>query len=123
MRHGAEKIGLRWSLVAACALVAALILLAAAAAAQARVIRIHEFRPSAATLTKLRDHWANQLIRRYGVDRWAPMRFNLNDRDLRLLGLPPKRVLLSHRYRVPTAVYRSGKMVRLNRSGKAGGKG
>jgi hypothetical protein len=32
--------------------------------------------------------------------------------------LPPKRVLLAHRYRVPTAVYPNGKMVRLkNRKG------
>jgi len=50
------------------------------------------------------------------------MRMNLHNRDLRLMGLPPKRVLLSHRYRVPKAVHRNGKVVKLG-SRKAGGSG
>ena len=46
----------------------------------------------------------------------------LNDRDLALMGLPSKRVLLSHRYSVPTALYPGGKMVPLRRaSAKPGG--
>src|SRR3954469_833405 len=41
-----------------------------------------------------------------------------------MMGLPSKRVLTSHRYPVPTAVYPNGKMVRLTaRSSKTSGKG
>jgi hypothetical protein len=41
------------------------------------------------------------------------MRVDLTDRDLALMGLPPKRVLVKHRYSVPTAVYPDGRMKRL----------
>ena len=37
----------------------------------------------------------------------------LNDADLALMGLPPKRVLLARRYQKPTAVYPSGRMEQL----------
>src|SRR5438034_7100363 len=88
---------------------------AAASAAQAgtrvKRISIGEYRLPAATLDRLRADWVDQLLARYPEHTWAPMRFDLSDADLKLMGLPPKRILLSHRYRVPTAVYPNGKMV------------
>jgi hypothetical protein len=48
------------------------------------------------------------------------MRYELSNRDLKLMGLPPKRVLLRHRYKRPTAVYPSGRMVRLPSKRKRG---
>src|SRR4051794_22358913 len=122
MRRGSSKISGRRS-NAVCAAAIAGVLLLPASAVQARVVKIGEYRPPATALAKLRNHWANQTISRFGVHTWAPIRFNLSNRDLRLMGLPPKRVLLSHRYRVPTKVYPSGRIVRMNRSGKGGGKG
>src|SRR3954453_10484231 len=107
--------------------VTALALIAVAVAgstAQARTIKLGEFKLSGATLDQLRSDWADQITARYPQGSWAPAGFNLTDRDLRLMGLPSKRVLTSHRYPVPTAVYPNGKMVRLNaRSSKGGGKG
>src|SRR3954452_1705459 len=50
------------------------------------------------------------------------MKFNLDDRDLALMRLPPKRVLLAHRYPVPTAFYPNGRMVRLTTSARRGKK-
>jgi hypothetical protein len=88
--------------------------------AQGRVPTIDEYKLPGAKLAKLRNHWVNRLESRYGDNTWAPMRMNLHNRDLRLMGLPPKRVLLSHRYRVPKAVHPNGKVVKLG-SRKAGG--
>ena len=96
---------------------------AGAAGAQARVIKIGEFKLPDSRLDQLRTDWVNQIEARYPQGSWAPMGFNLSDRDLRLMGLPSKKVLTSHRYPVPTAVYPNGKMVRLTaRSGKSSGR-
>jgi hypothetical protein len=107
--------------LAVCAIaLGAIVLLAWGATAQARIPTLNEYRLPSAKLAKLRNHWVGQLESRYGTNTWAPMRFRLHNRDLRLMGLPSKRVLLAHRYRVPTAVYPSGRMVRM-RGRKGGG--
>ena len=96
-----------------------------AATAHARAVELREYTLSAGKQEQLRERWLDQLQARYGTGTWAPMRFELGNRDLRLMGLPPKRVLLAHRYRVPTAVHPDGRIVRLTRSsgGKGGGNG
>lgn len=99
---------------------AILLLVAGGSAAQARTIKIGEYPLSDAKLDRLSNHWLDRLTSRYGTYTWAPMRDKLSNRDLEIMGLPPKRVLLAHRYRVPTAVYPNGKMVRL-KGGKGGG--
>ena len=109
--------------VAGVAMLIALVVFAATA--RAKTVELREYTLSASKQEQLRERWIDQLQARYGTDTWAPMRYELGNRDLRLMGLPPKRVLLSHRYRVPTAVYPDGRMVRLTRSGsgKGGGNG
>jgi hypothetical protein len=111
----------RRSLAALIAL-GAIACLALAPAAQARIPTLNEYKLPASKTARLRNHWVSRLEDRYGMHTWAPMRFNLRNRDLRLMGLPSRRVLLSHRYRVPTAVYPNGRMVRLrkHRSGSGG---
>jgi hypothetical protein len=99
------------------------ILLTGAVTAQARTIKLREYRLSAQKISKLRTSWHNRLADRYGQQRWAPMRIELTNRDLRRMGLPSKRVLLRHRYRRPTAVYPSGKLVRLGARSSRGGRG
>ena len=83
---------------------------AAQARARARTIGIGEFRLGGTAFDQLRSNWIDQLRSRYPEHTWAPMRFDLSNADLRLMRLPSKRVLLSHRYRVPTAVYPNGTM-------------
>jgi hypothetical protein len=102
---------------------AALVALAAGQAAQARTIKISEYRLSSAKLDQLRSSWAEQLRARYPQGTWAPAKFDLTDRDLKLMGLPSKRVLTSHRYRTPTAVLPGGKLVRLSTLAKSGASG
>ena len=82
----------------------------AQARARARTIGIGEFRLGGTAFDQLRSNWIDQVLSRYPEHTWAPMRFDLSDADLRLMGLPSKRVLLAHRYRVPTAVYPNGRM-------------
>jgi hypothetical protein len=101
------------------ALATAALSLVFACAAQARTVRISEYRLSDARLDALRDHWVAQLMANHSVGTWAPMKFTLTDRDLELMGLPPKRVLLAHHYRQPTVVRPDGRMWRLGtRAGK-----
>jgi hypothetical protein len=105
-------------------LATAVLVLASACAAQARTVRISEYRLSDARLDALRSDWVDQLMANHRVGTWAPMRFTLTDRDLKMMGLPPKRVLLAHHYRTPTVVRPDGRMWRLGtRSGKRRGGG
>src|SRR5882672_1536691 len=102
--------------------VAALSLLVGASAAQARVVSIGEYKLSQSRMDQLQRNWVNQIYAHHSLGTWAPMEMKLTDRDLALMGLPSKRVLTAHRYRTPTAVYPSGRIVRLG-AGARGSKG
>jgi hypothetical protein len=95
------------------ALLLFLLAFAAATSAEARTVKVGEFKLSAKRMKALRTDWVNRIQAHYPKGSWAPMKFNLSNRDLRLMGLPSKRVLLSHHYRTPTAAYSNGKLVRL----------
>src|SRR5438552_10973279 len=105
------------------ALATAALVLALTCAAQARIVPISEYRLSDARLDTLRDHWVDQLLARHIVGTWAPMKFTLTDADLKLMGLPPKRVLLAHHYRRPTVVRPDGRMWTLGAKRKSNAKG
>src|SRR4051794_31309838 len=95
------------------ALIALVICLMCAGAAEARTVKGGEVKLPAARMAKLQARWVDQIRSRYPRGRGAPMRFDPSTRDLKLMGLPRKRVLLAHRYKRPTAVYPNGKLVRL----------
>jgi hypothetical protein len=78
-------------------------------AAHARTVRIAEWKLPDARMAQLQQRWADRLLATHPEGTWAPMRYELTDDDLALMGLPPKRVLLARRYRTPTAVYPSGR--------------
>src|SRR3954463_6386409 len=94
------------------AVAAVVFMLVFASAAQAKVISIGEYKLSASALTQLRSDWVDQLRTKYGNHTWAPMKFDLGDKQLKLMGLPSKKVLTAHRYATPTAVV-GGKLVPL----------
>jgi hypothetical protein len=96
----------------------ALLALAVTASAQARVLRISEFKLSSQNLAQIRRHQMDRLLATHRMHTWAPIPTKLTDSDLKLMGLPPKRFLLGKRFPVPTAVYPSGKMVRLTAGAK-----
>src|SRR3954463_13956128 len=95
------------------ALATTVLVLVVACAAQARTVQISEYRLSDARLDTLRDHWVDQLMANHGVGTWAPSMYTLTDGDLKLMGLPPRSVLLAHHYRQPTVVRPDGRMWRL----------
>jgi hypothetical protein len=111
---------LRLAVAASAAIV---LFIAWGSAAEARTIKLREYRLPAASVAKLRGNLADQLSSRYQAGSWAPLRFELSNRDLRLMGLPKRKVLLSHNFKVPTAVYPNGKMVRLGQQKAKRGKG
>jgi hypothetical protein len=92
-----------------CAAAAAVV---AAPAAEAKTIKIGEFKLSDAQTEKLRASWVDQIYAKHSLGTWAPMRMELRNKDLKAMGLPSKRVLLKQRYRKPT-IFRKGKAVRL----------
>jgi hypothetical protein len=95
--------------------------LGGATAAQARVIKLSEYQLSDARMNALRTSFVNQIYAHHSLGTWAPMKQTLSDSDLALMGLPSRKVLLAHRYRTPTAVHPSGRMVALGAGGKAAG--
>jgi hypothetical protein len=104
-------------------LMVALTAQSAASAAPKRVVRIGELKLSAGRMAALREDWVNRILATHAAGSWAPLKMTLDNHDLALMGLPSKRVLLSHRYRVPTAFYPGGKVVPLRGGAKGGGKG
>ena len=88
------------------ALLATALLLALPTAAQAAVI--DEFKLTESQAEQLRDRWVSDLVAKYGTGRWAPMKMELDDEDLALMGLPSEKVLMSRRYDKPTAVHQDG---------------
>jgi hypothetical protein len=94
-----------------------LTLTATGSAAQAKTYKVGEYKLPERNIDQLRNRFADQIESRYAQGSWAPMKYELSNRDLKLMGLPSKRVLLKQRYRKPTAVYPSGRVQRLRVKG------
>lgn len=88
------------------ALVAPAVAVPSAAANDELVLDGYDVAPDA--YCKLREMWTEQLIASYPAATWAPMRIELTDEMLALMGLPSREWLLSHRFPVPTMVSRDG---------------
>jgi hypothetical protein len=104
--------------VAAVTVLAASAVVAPAATARpAKPVRValSEYKLPARTMDVLRDRWIAQLRSRYGTNVWAPMRYELGDRELKLMGLPSRRWLIAHRgtFSKPTMVDRQGRKTRV----------
>jgi hypothetical protein len=87
-----------------------LLVLAAAllAPAAAQATTIDEFKLPQANADRLYDRWVDKVLARHAVGTWAPMKMDLDDTDLALMGLPSEEVLMSRRNDKPTA-YPKGK--------------
>jgi len=82
-------------------------------------IEVSELQISSATTDVLRERWYDQLVARYGTQAWAPLRMELEDEDLALMGLPSKRVLTANRYDRPTTFTAAGNPQPAAQSGTA----
>lgn len=76
--------------------------------AGAHRVEISEYRLSQAAMDTLRSRWTDQILARHAPGTWAPLRYDLDDRALALMGLPPAAELGSQRYPVPTLVSADG---------------
>ncbi len=72
-------------------------------------LAVDELTVSDEAVATLRERWGERLVAEYGTGTWAPLKTELEDSDLALLGLPPKRVLLAQRYPKPTTFDAKGK--------------
>ena len=75
---------------------------AAAADATSKRLTVGEFKLPAGKLDTLRDRWVERTLSKYPSGTWAPLKFELTNKDLKLMGLPSKKVLTSRRYAKPT---------------------
>lgn len=82
-------------------------------------LQVDEFRLSEAQRTALRDRWLARLEATYAPGTWAPLKAELDDTDLALMGLPSKQVLLAQRYPKPTTFDAKGKPQPASNSGTA----
>ena len=57
---------------------------------------------------KLREMWIEQILATHEPYTWAPMRIELDDAMLALMGLPSREWLMSHRFPQPTMVSPDG---------------
>lgn len=106
--------------VVACLMLGAL---AAAPASAGSRVKLREARLSEAANSKLLDLWYRQLKSRYGEHTWAPAKMTLGNRELKLMGLPSKRYLMSHRFKRPTFVSTVSKGGGKGKPGGGGGGG
>ncbi|MGH9196222.1 MAG: hypothetical protein ACRD1T_10835 [Acidimicrobiia bacterium] len=63
---------------------------------------------------RLTNLWVEQLQSKYPPGTWAPMRAELTDEMLDLMGLPPREVLSNMKFPTPTIVDRSGRTARVS---------
>jgi hypothetical protein len=70
--------------------------------------KLQPYQLSPAVLAELKSDFIEQIRSKHDEGTWAPMRMELSDRHLALMGLPKREVLLKQRYRKPTMVDRRG---------------
>src|SRR4051812_45085845 len=68
-----------------------------------------EFRVAPQAMDTLRTGFVDQVLRTHRAGTWAPLKMTLDNRQLRLLGLPSKQFLLSHHFSRPTLVTPDGR--------------
>ena len=81
----------------------------AAGAEAAKKLSVSEFRLPPAKLDTLRDRFISRTLKRHRPGTWAPLRMDLTNRDLALMGLPSRKVLTAQRYRKPTVFDAKGR--------------
>lgn len=72
------------------------------------LLGIEEFRIDPDAMCKMREAWVERLIAQNPQGGWVPMKYELSDDDLALMGLPSRAILLAQRYSEPTAVFPDG---------------
>lgn len=74
---------------------------------------LQPFTVSSEGMDTLRTRWLDRAKSSNRQGGWVPLKMELQDEDLALMGLPSKSILLSGRYPQPTIVYPNGRKQRL----------
>ena len=77
-------------------------------------IVLREFSIPEANLQQLTDEWIDNILATYPEGTWAPLKTELTDRQLDLLGLPSSDVLLGQRFPEPTMIDEAGNKERVD---------
>lgn len=77
-------------------------------AAKQKTVKLKPYTLSASALRELKADFIAQIRAKHPEGTWAPMKMELSDRHLKLMGLPPREVLVKQRFRRPTLVARDG---------------
>jgi hypothetical protein len=81
---------------------------AAPADAETDTLTFQEYRLPDAAMATLREQWLDDLRARHAPGTWAPLKAQVSDEQLALMGLPPADVLRSLDLSRPTMVDRAG---------------
>lgn len=81
---------------------------ASGANAAGEAIELREFTLPDATVDELRQRWVDRLLRNRAHGTWAPMKMQLTNADLKLMGLPSRQEILNADLSRPTAFYPDG---------------
>jgi hypothetical protein len=108
----------RAAIAAAFAALLALALTAAqaapATAGAASALSLSEYRLSDSAAERLRTDFVEGLLAEHPAGTWAPMKMELTDEQLALMGLPPAHVLKSRTYEQPTMVTADGQFTEVS---------
>src|SRR5688572_21383243 len=99
--------------VTALAATSALFAAGNAEASTQKAVKLKPYTLSASALAELKADFVEQIRDKHPVGTWAPMRMELDDRHLKLMGLPPARVLRRQSFAKPTLVDRRGRRTAL----------
>ena len=80
-----------------------------AEAATAKNVKLEPYQVSPQALEILKADFIKQIRAKHREGTWAPMKMELSDRHLRLMGLPKREVILKQNFAKPTMVSRDGK--------------
>ncbi|HEX2296378.1 MAG TPA: hypothetical protein VHN37_13860 [Actinomycetota bacterium] len=74
-------------------------------------LELREFTVDEDALCKLRDQWIDDLLKTHEHGTWAPLKAELTDEQLEMVGLPPAEVLRKGDFSKPTLVTKDGRYV------------
>lgn len=67
-------------------------------------------------MAKLNSQYLDHMLATYPAGSWAPMKWELGDGQLALMGLPSKKILTSQRYPTPTMIDKFGRKEKVDPS-------
>ena len=81
---------------------------------EAAQVSLSEYKISSTSMERLQSSFAEQKLSRYKPGTWAPMRMELTNKDLALMGLPSAKTLRKMDFSRPTAFNKDGSTTQMD---------